>query len=238
MARVVLIHGSSSGAWVWEPLVGDLRASGHIAEAIDLPGAGEDKTPPGDVSLDAYVQRICETLAAGPRAVLVGASMGGIAITQASARAPEHVAALVYIAAFAPAHGESLQDLVSLPEAATDGVQANMVVEGNVGMVPAEAAREVVYNECSPEVVAWAVARRRPQPLRPFGDKVDLDGIKPLPKAYVLCTHDRAIPPPLQRLMAARAGCDPVIELDADHSPWLSRRDELMLQLQPFLAAH
>jgi pimeloyl-ACP methyl ester carboxylesterase len=170
--------------------------------------------------------------------VLVGASMGGIAITQASARAPEHVAALVYIAAFAPAHGESLQDLVSLPEAATDGVQANMVVEGNVGMVPAEAAREVVYNECSPEVVAWAVARRRPQPLRPFGDKVDLDGIKPLPKAYVLCTHDRAIPPPLQRLMAARAGCDPVIELDADHSPWLSRRDELMLQLQPFLAAH
>lgn len=238
MARIVLVHGAFAGAWVWEPLLPDLQAAGHIAEAIDLPGSGADTTPPEQVTLDAYAKRIGAALTQGPPAVLIGSSMGGIAVTQAAASYSDHVTALVYMAAFAPQDGESLGDLVSLPEGADDEIQRNLVVDGPVAMLPAEAAREVVYGECSPEVAAWAAARRRPQPLRPFADKVDLAGMKQMPKAYVLCTHDRAIPPPLQRLMAARAGCDPVIELDADHSPWLSRRDELMLQLQPFLAAH
>ncbi len=28
--------------------------------------------------------------------------------------------------------------------------------------------------------------------------------------------------------MYTAAGCDPVIEIDTDHSPWLSRPDELI----------
>ena len=40
------------------------------------------------------------------------------------------------------------------------------------------------------------------------------------------CTLDRAIPLALQK-----AGCDPVIELATDHSPWLSRTDELVAAL-------
>ncbi len=45
MARFALVHGAFHGAWCWEPLVRELRAAGHTATAIDLPGSGDDETP-------------------------------------------------------------------------------------------------------------------------------------------------------------------------------------------------
>ena len=96
-----------------------------------------------EVTLDAYAERVCEALAAGPPAVLVGHSMGGVVVTQAAARTPEQVETLVYVAAFAPADGQSLLDLTSLPEGAADQVQANIVVDGDppVATMPETAAR-------------------------------------------------------------------------------------------------
>ena len=78
MARIVLVHGAFAGAWCWEPVLPGLRAAGHDVEAIDLPGSGEDTTPVAEVSLDAYATRVCEVLAGGRPAVLVGHSMGGM----------------------------------------------------------------------------------------------------------------------------------------------------------------
>jgi hypothetical protein len=37
--------------------------------------------------------------------------------------------------------------------------------------------------------------------------------------------------------MYTRAGCDPVIEIDTDHSPWLSRTDELVRSLDQIAGA-
>ena len=45
------------------------------------------------------------------------------------------------------------------------------------------------------------------------------------PSTYVLCTDDRAVLPALQRNLAAR--CDDVVEIDASHSPFVSRPDEV-----------
>jgi len=64
------------------------------------------------------------------------------------------------------------------------------------------------------------------QPFTPAED--DRAVFDALPRAYVTCLQDRAIRPPLQRLFYTQAGCDPVIEIDTDHSPWLSRTDELV----------
>jgi hypothetical protein len=46
-----------------------------------------------------------------------------------------------------------------------------------------------------------------------------------------MCLQDRAVKPALQRLMLERAGCDPVIEIDTDHSVWASRPEELVAAL-------
>ena len=132
MARIVLVHGAFAGAWAWEPVVGPLEALGHTVEAPDLPGAGADETPVGEVTLAAYAERVGGVLAARPEpAVLVGVSMGGVVITQVAGNAPERVRSLVFVCAFMPGDGQSLLDLTRYPEGASDMVQANMVVEGD-----------------------------------------------------------------------------------------------------------
>lgn len=237
MARIVLVHGAFGGTWCWDPVTEGLERAGHQTESVLLPGAGSDPTPVAEISLDAYAQRICEVLAQGPPALLVGQSMGGMAITQAAARCPQHVAALAYVSAFLPQDGQSLLDLAGTPEGAGDQVQANLVVSGEppVARLPAEVAPEVLYHCADPERAAWAAEQLGPQPVVPFTQPFAL-GDRPeayaaLPRSYVTCLQDRAIRPPLQRLMYTAAGCDPVIELDTDHSPWLSRTEELVAAL-------
>jgi pimeloyl-ACP methyl ester carboxylesterase len=232
MARLVLVHGAFVGAWIWKRLIEPLEAAGHIVETLDLPGSGDDRAPVADVSLDAYVDRVCAQLRkrAEP-AVLVPNSMGGLVSTQAAARCPERVEAIVYVAGFVPQDGQSLIDLTRLPEGADDEIQANMVVEGDppVAWMPGEASHGAQYADCEDEVAAWAIERQRPNPVAPFEAQASLpegalDGI---PRGYVLCTRDRSIPPALQRRMVAENGIDDVIELDSDHSPMLSHPAEL-----------
>jgi pimeloyl-ACP methyl ester carboxylesterase len=233
MARFVLVHGAFAGAWAWGPLTERLEAAGHTVEALDLPGSGEDRTPVAEVTLDACVERLCEVLRTGEEpAVVVPNSMGGVITTMAAARCPERVAAIVYVAAFVPEDGESLLDLTRLPEGAGDQVQANVVIEGEppVATMPDEASGDALYGSCSPDVAAWAIAHQRPQAVAPYATPVSLDAgdaFDAIPRSYVLCKRDRAIPPPLQRLMLERAGCEEVIELDTDHSPQLSATAEL-----------
>jgi len=243
MARILLVHGAFGRAANWDRVAPGLRASGHDVEAIDLPGQGDDTTSLAEVTLDRYASRVCEVLASGPPAVLVGHSMGGMVITQAAARCPEAIDRLVYVAAFLPADGESLIDLTRRPEGTGDAVQAGLVVEGDppVARMPLEAAREGLMHCCDEETAAWAGALRGSQPVVPFANPAQLEGpdserFAALPRAYVMCLQDRAIKPALQRLMLERAGCDPVIEIDTDHSVWASRPDELVAALDRLAA--
>ena len=241
MARLVLVHGAFGGAWCWEPVLPGLRAAGHTVETLDLPGSGSDQTPVAEVTLDAYAQRVIDVLAAGPPAVLVGHSMGGVIVTQAASRAPEHVAALIYLTAFVPVDGESLLALTSTPEGAADQIQANLVVSGDppVAVLADDATRDAIYNCCDEHQIEWALAHRRPQPAVPMATPFVLDQDKAeafgaLPRSYVFCLQDHSSPLPLQRLMAERAGCEPVAELDTDHAPYLSRTQELVSTLDRF----
>jgi pimeloyl-ACP methyl ester carboxylesterase len=85
------------------------RSPGHTVLAPDLPGHGEDKTPAAAVTLESYAHAICELSGAQTEPViLVGHSMGGVAITQAAENCPDSVAALVYLCAFLPRNGDSL----------------------------------------------------------------------------------------------------------------------------------
>ena len=235
MARIVLVHGAFSGAWAWEPVVGPLEALGHTVEAPDLPGSGDDETPIGEITLGRYVERVGEVLAARPEpAVLVGASMGGVVITQAAANAPELVRSLVFVTAFMPGDGQSLMDLTRYPEGANDMIQANMVVEGDppVSRLPDEVAREAVYGRCTQDQADWAIARRRPQPVTPFGEPVRIGAaVDAIPRSYVLTLNDRSMAVELQRRMIREHPCERVIELDADHAPTLSATDELVAAL-------
>jgi pimeloyl-ACP methyl ester carboxylesterase len=236
MANFLLIHGAMGGAWCWERVIPRLEAAGHDAVAIDLPGQGSDATPLPEITLYRYADAVCDALERidGP-VLLTGHSMGGMVITQAASQRPDRLAGLIYVAAFLPQPGESLIEITHFPEAAGDSVQANIVVEGDppVSTMPPEAAPEALYHCCTQEQIEWALPRRGSQPVIPFtnpftppeGERAAFDGLR---RAYVTCLQDRAIKPAAQKLMFTRAGCDPVFEIDTDHSPWLSRTDELV----------
>ena len=240
MARFVLVHGGFSGAWIWLPLMDRLKADGHSVEAFDLPGMGDDHTFASEVSLDSYAGRVCEVLAAvSEPAFVVAHSMGGIVATQGAARCPERVAALVYVAAFLPKDGQSLIDLLNLPEGAGEQVLSNVVVDGEppvVAVMPAAASRHALYGSCAEDVATWAIARQCPQPVSPLSIAVSIPpaALNGIDRYYVLCTRDRAIPPPLQRRMVAENPCADVIELDTDHTPQLSMTNELAKALNQF----
>jgi pimeloyl-ACP methyl ester carboxylesterase len=241
MARFVLVHGAFGGAWCWEPVTEPLEAAGHTVDTFDLPGSGEDRTPVEDITLDSCAERVCAALAQRPEpAVLVAYSMGGVIATQAASDCPGRIAALIFVCAFMPGDGQSLLDLTHLPEGKDDMIQANLVVEGDppVATLSAEATRAAIYNDCTGEQTAWAVARRRPQPVAPFAEPVHVDEavLAAIPRSYVFTRHDRSIPPALQRRMIREHPCQKVIELDADHAPYLSATDELVAALTELAA--
>ena len=237
MSRFLLVHGAFSGRWYWEPLVPELEARGHAVETIDLPGHGEDKTPAEEITLDAYGERVAAALRDGEPAVLVGHSMGGMVVTQAAAKAREYVDRLIYVTAFLPRDGQSLQSLASSAEA-DDAVQRNMVVEPPVAWLTPEGTAEALYSRCSAEQIAWAVPLGQPQPLAPLAEPVQLDGgIDEIDRYYVCCTEDQAISIALQRRMLAESPCKDVVEIVADHSPFLSATVELADALDRFARA-
>lgn len=227
--RIVLVHGAFHAAWSWQPLVDALRADDRQVDAFDLPGAGDDPTPYSEATLDRAVQRVIAVIERTPGpVVLAGHSMGGIIITEVAGRIPERISRLVYVCAFRPVDGESLVDLTGLPEGATDGVQANITVEGDppVAMFDTTKAREVFTHDLSEADTAAAQGRLDPQPLALFTTPVNLPAPVAIPTDYVICTEDRAIPPALQELMASRAPAR-VFRLASSHSPMFSHTREL-----------
>ena len=80
-------------------------------------------------------------------------------------------------------------------------IKENLVVAGDppVATLPDDAVRGI-YNRCTPEQVALAMKRRRPQPAAPFATPVRVDDevLASIPRSYVFTKHDRSMVPPLQ----------------------------------------
>ena len=76
--------------------------------------------------------------------------------------------------------------------------------------------------------VVKALTRLTPQPLRPWVERVDLSrfyGMR-VPRTYIRCRQDKAIPPARAGEYAARLGVTP-IDLDTVHNPMLSNPEAL-----------
>ena len=229
MATFMLVHGAWHGAWCWEKLRAALERAGHRTVAFDLPGHGSDRTPASRVSLDAYAERIVEALDAEDEPViLVGHSMGGMAVSQAAERRPDKVARLVYLCAFLPRDGEALLAIESRNPRST--VPPSIVVDEATGTatIPREKLGELFYGDVAPAEAEAAAARLTPQPLAPFEQPARLGAaFASVPKTYVVCTEDGAISEALQRDMLGASGVADVVELRRGHSPFLSAPEEL-----------
>jgi pimeloyl-ACP methyl ester carboxylesterase len=119
MSSHVLVPGACHGGWWYRPVVDALESRGHRARALTLAGLGpEGMSGAGQVTLDSHVEQTAAavaeaTEASGGPVVLTGHSYGGAVITGAADRAPERVAALVYLDAFVPEDGDSCWSMTS-----------------------------------------------------------------------------------------------------------------------------
>jgi len=234
MATYVLIHGAWHGSWCWDKVVHLLKGKGHKVEAPDLPGHGKDPTPIQNVSLQAYVDRVCKVLdAQSEPVILVGHSMGGIVISQAAEYRPERIKTLIYLTAFLLQNGEFL---LQIAQGDTEGlVLPNLIMaeDQSHATVKEEALKEAFYGDCSDEDVARAKSLLVPQAAAPFATPISITekNFGRIPRIYIECLRDKAISPSIQKKMYTALPCRRVITMDTSHSPFFSAPETLATHL-------
>lgn len=230
MSEFLLIHGSCHGAWCWHRVIPALVALGHTVRAIDLPGHGRDRTPLAEVTLDLYAEAILGAL--HRPTIVVGHSMAGYPITAAAEKDPSHIAALVYLCAYAPASGLSLADMrrAGPRQPLAPAIQVD-VTRTSFTFEPALAA-DLFYHDCDAEAQSLAALCLCPQPILPQETALTLTArSQSLPRHYIRCEDDRAIPPEYQEVMAKAVPSEKVSTLPASHSPFFSMPQALAARL-------
>ena len=182
--------------------------------AIDLPSNGGSAGLADDA---AAVRSALDEI--GEPTVVVGHSYGGIAVSEGAAGSP-HAVGLVYLAAFMLDVGESLLDAMQhqLPDWISARPGRRLAHRGAIGggalrRLPAGASPPAPPLGCPGSPSRRSRRRRRPAAWQS------------LPSTYLICDEDRAVPPPAQEAMSARAGT--VRRVAASHSPFLSRPDDV-----------
>ena len=240
MTTFVLVHGASHGSWCWDKVVPLLEAQGHQAIAVDLPGNtyGEFDIPAAQVTLDTYAEDVCKVLdRLEEPVVLVGHSLGGLTISQAAEYRPDRIRCLVYLTALLLGPGQAMMPVASRePEAVRSALQRDSwIVSQDLSTIsfPEESLQSRFYNDCSGDDVAWAKSMVIPQPSGPLMDPLNTteENFGRVPKVYIECLQDGAIPLTLQREMHAKIVCERVMSLDTGHSPFLSAPEELVKRL-------
>jgi pimeloyl-ACP methyl ester carboxylesterase len=217
MASFVLIPGAMHGRWTWDRIVPLLEAAGHKVIAPDLPGMGTNMSIPVEaVTLADWGEFVAGVVRdAKAPVVLAGHSRGGLVIGEAAERVPELLAGLIYVTALLVPPGQSVADLTGhrpAPDAAPPDPAALAIM-----------ARTQFYSSCSPEDADWAISNLHREPMQVISTPATVTWERwgGVPRAFIECSEDRILSLDKQRDMQSAAPCDPVLTLEADHSPFL-----------------
>ena len=239
MATFLLVHGACAGGWAWEKVVPLLEAKGHKVCAPDLPGLGNDQTPPAVVTLADNVEKLARLLdKMDDQVVLVGHSLGGITISQLAEARRRKLKALVYLCALLPTTGKTGRDMTNLEPDAMFRLSRQVSPDGKTYTFSRDKLPALFYADVSPEDRYRAMERLRPQPISISTTPVTLteDRFGSVPRWYIECIFDNAIRVKLQRLMVKATPCK-VITMECGHSPFFSNPEELVEHLEAIAAA-
>jgi pimeloyl-ACP methyl ester carboxylesterase len=216
---VLLVHGAFTDGSIWSGVIAELLGAQIDVRAVANPlrGVGTDA---------AYLVGILSAID-GP-VLLVGHAYGGVVVTEAGAGA-DNVVGLVYVAAFAPAEGESVLDLTArypdtqlgpaLRPATFRTATDDPAVELSLAM---ERYRAVFAADLPERLTSVAAVGQRPIAAVAYQQRCTAAAWRTLPSWFVVATADQHIHPEAQRFMARRIGAG-TIELDASHAVALSR---------------
>ncbi|HEX4255597.1 MAG TPA: alpha/beta hydrolase [Streptosporangiaceae bacterium] len=208
--NVVLVHGGFVDGSGWQGVHDLLTRDGYRVSVVQNPTLSLEE--------DAAVTRRAIDALDGP-VVLVGHSYGGAVITEAGL--DDQVAALVYVAAFAPDKGESVNSLISGFPA--DGPQPPILPPQDGFLFldrdkfPASFAGDLPAGQA-----AFMADSQVPWGVNALGGTISEASWRLKPSWYLVTTEDRMIPPVAQRSMSERIGAT-VTEAAGSHSIYLSQ---------------
>ncbi|HEX6403823.1 MAG TPA: alpha/beta hydrolase [Pseudonocardiaceae bacterium] len=208
--NVVLVHGGFVDGSGWQGVYDLLKRDGYHVAVVQNPTLSLE----GDV---AATQQIIDAQD-GP-VVLVGHSYGGAVITEAGT--DPNVAALVYIAAFAPDAGESVNTLIADPP---PGAPVPPILPPKDGFLflDREQFPASFAGDLPAEQAAFMADSQVPWGVDALGGSITEPAWRVKPSWYLVATEDRMIPPPAQRAMSKRAGST-VVEVPGSHAIYLSQ---------------
>ncbi|MGH9911019.1 MAG: alpha/beta fold hydrolase [Nitrososphaeraceae archaeon] len=212
--HIVLVHGSFGDGSVWSKVIPVLQNAGHRVTAVQLPLQSLTE----DV---AVVERAIERI--GDPTILVGHSYGGAVITNAGYN-NSNVTGLVYLAAYAPAQGESLLDLGNN----TADLPANLFTIDNEGfmLMNPDLIHEWFAQDVNLTEVDIMAAVQKPVNLSTVEEKSGPPAWRQLPTWYQISENDRVVPPDLQHFFAESMNAT-ILSLNASHFSQISQPDEI-----------
>jgi pimeloyl-ACP methyl ester carboxylesterase len=207
---IVLVHGGFVDGSGWQGVYEHLKKDGYSVSVVQNPTL----SLADDV---AVTKRAIE--AQSEPVILVGHSYGGVVVTEAGTH--PNVAGLVYIAAFAPDEGESVNTLIADPQ---PGAPVPPILPPRDGFLflDRDKFHASFAGDLTTEQAAFMADSQVPWGVDALAGTVSEPAWRSKPSWYLVATDDRMIPPPAQRAMSARAGST-VIEVAGSHSIYVSQ---------------
>jgi len=211
--NIVLVHGSWVDGSFWRRVIPILQNEGHrvIAAQLPLHSLADDV---------ATVKRAVD-LVDGPT-ILVGHSYGGFVITNAGYN-NQNVTGLVYLAAFAPDEGESLNDFVP-PESVPPGFF--ILDSGGFAYINPDIFTQAFAQDANLTEAGIMAAVQKPFNQSIAGEKSGPPAWKQLPTWYQVSEDDHVIPPDAERMFAQRMNAT-TLSINSSHVAPVSHPDEI-----------
>jgi pimeloyl-ACP methyl ester carboxylesterase len=204
-ATAVLVHGAWADGSCWSSIISPLQQEGLrvMCAPIPLTSLAEDI---------ATLQRVIERTR-GP-VLLAGHAYAGAVIAGAK---DDRVKSLVYVAALAPAGGETVAEVFYRAKPHPEAPHLEPDAHGLIWMPDGGFARAVAHR-ASPDQTAILEAVQRPIAVKCIQEKAPVPAWKAKPSWFLLAEEDRMIAPETQRWMAERMGAK-IRTHHVDHTP-------------------
>jgi pimeloyl-ACP methyl ester carboxylesterase len=208
--NIVLVHGGFVDGSGWSKVYQGLSKDGYNVAIV--------QNPTTSLADDVAATKLILSQISGT-VILVGHSYGGAVISEAGNDAK--VKGLVYIAAFAPDKGESVQTLIGTP---SPGAPVPPILPPQNGFLFLDRAKfaEAFAADVAPAEAAFMANSQVPWGANALSGAVTEPAWKGKHSWYLVTTDDKMIPPPAQRQMAKRAGAT-VVEVKGSHAVYVSQ---------------
>jgi len=206
---IVLVHGGFVDGSGWAGVYSILEKDGFNVSVVQNP----------TISLEGDVAATKLVIDQQPGdVILVGHSYGGAVITEAGTH--NKVAGLVYITAFAPDAGESVNKLIANPPPGAPVPPILPPVDGYLFLDKQQFAASFAA-DVDPATAKFMANSQVPWGLNALAGTITAPGWKSKLSWYLLVTDDKMIPLHAQRFMCERAGATST-EVPGSHAIYVS----------------